>query len=127
MTMAATPSKKRIIISYDNMSQDLKDAFDKKYPHGYADYMGDIMKVEIPNRPCFYAVKFKPEPEDEETQEDVLYMVKIKVVTDDAEDVEKELFEDHSDDGGVDSDGEVLPGNDNDFNTHTDEESDEED
>ena len=125
--MTVIRPKKRIIISYDNMSQDLKDAFDRKYPHGYADYMGDIMEVEITNKPCFYAVKFKPEQEDEEVQEDVLYMVKIKVVTDDAEDVEKELFEDHSDEGGVDSDGEVLPGNDNDFNTHTEDESDEED
>ena len=125
--MAAVQSKKRIIISYDNMSQDLKDAFDRKYPHGYADYMGDIMRVDKPDGTCFYAVQFKPEAEEDEVVEDVLYLVKIVVNTDDVEEVEKDLFEDHSDDGGVDSEGEPLPGNDNDFNTHSEDEADEED
>ena len=41
--MATAPVKKRFVVSYDNMSQDLKDAFDRKYPHGYLDYMGDIV------------------------------------------------------------------------------------
>ncbi len=124
--MAVIQPKKRIIISYDNMSQDLKDAFERKYPHGYADYMGDIMKVDKPDGTCFHAVRFKPENEDDEVVEDVLYLVKINVNTDAADEVEKELFEDHSDEEGVGSDGEVLPGNDNDFNTHSEEESDEE-
>ncbi|MBP5506120.1 MAG: hypothetical protein J6X89_08505 [Bacteroidales bacterium] len=124
--MAVNQPKKRIIISYDNMSQDLKDAFDRKYPHGYADYMGDIMKVDKPDGSCFHAVPFRPENEDEEVVEDVLYLVKINVNTDNVEEVEKELFEDQSDEGGGDSDGEVLPGNDNDFNTHSDDDSDEE-
>ena len=125
--MPTAPVKKRFVVSYDNMSQDLKDAFDRKYPHGYADYMGDIMKVDKPDGTFFHAVKFKPEPEDDEVVEDVLYLVKIKVNTDDVEEVEKELFEDHSDDSGVDSEGEPLPGNDNDFNTHSEDESDDED
>ena len=125
--MTVIRPKKRIIISYDNMSQDLKDAFDRKYPHGYADYMGDIMKVEKPDGSCFYAVQFKPEAEEDEVVEDVLYLVKIVVNTDNVDEVEKDLFEDHSDEGGVDSEGEPLPGNDNDFNTHSEDESDEED
>ena len=120
--MATAPVKKRFVVSYDNMSQDLKDAFDRKYPHGYMDYMGDIMKVDKPDGTFFHAVKFKPEPEDDEVVEDVLYLVKIKVNTDDVEEVEKELFEDHSDEN-VDSEGEPLPGNDNDFNTHSEDES----
>ena len=120
--MATAPVKKRFVVSYDNMSQDLKDAFDRKYPHGYLDYMGDIMKVDKPDGTFFHAVKFKPEPEDDEVVEDVLYLVKIKVNTDDVEEVEKELFEDHSDEN-VDSEGEPLPGNDNDFNTHSEDES----
>lgn len=124
--MAVNQPKKRIIISYDNMSQDLKDAFDHKYPHGYADYMGDILKVDKPDGTCFHAVQFKPEAEEGEEVEDVLYLVKITVNTDDVEEVEKELFEDNTDDG-VDSEGGVLPGNDNDFNTHSEDEADEED
>ena len=125
--MPTAPVKKRFVVSYDNMSQDLKDAFDRKYPHGYADYMGDILKVDKPDGTSFYAVRFKPEPEDEEEVEDVLYLVKINVNTDNVEEVEKDLFEDHSDEDGVGNEGDVLPGNDNDFNTHSDDESDEED
>ena len=125
--MAVIQPKKRIIISYDNLSQDLKDAFDRKYPHGYADYRGDLMKVDKPNGTCFYAVPFKPEADEDEVVEDVLYLVKIVVNTDNVDAVEKDLFEDHSDEGGVDSEGEPLPGNDNDFNTHSEEEADEED
>ena len=125
--MAAVQSKKRIIISYDNMSQDLRDAFDRKYPHGYADYMGDIMRVDKPDGTCFHAVQFKPEAEEDEVVEDVLYLVKIVVNTDAVEEVEKDLFEDNSDDEGMGSEGEPLPGNDNDFNTHSDDEADDED
>ncbi len=119
----AEPVKKRFVVSYDNMSQDLKDAFDRKYPHGYADYMGDILKVDKPDGSFFHAVRFKPEPEDDEPQEDVLYLVKINVNTDDAEKVEKDLFEDNGADDDADPDGGVLPGNDNDFNTHSEDDS----
>ncbi len=107
------------------MSKDLKDAFDRKYPHGYADYLGDILKVDKPDGSCFHAVRFKPETEDGQQAEDVLYLVKINVNTDNVEEVEKELFECHNDEGDVDS-GDVLPDNDNDFNTTNDEDSDEE-
>jgi len=123
--MPTAPVKKRFVVSYDNMSQDLKDAFDRKYPHGYADYMGDILKVDKPDGTCFHAVRFKPEAEDDQEVEDVLYLVKINVNTDDVEKVEKDLFEDNSDDSGVDSDGDVLPGNDNDFNNSEDDSDDE--
>ncbi len=119
--------KKRFVVSYDNMSQDLKDAFDRKYPHGYADYMGDILKVDKPDGSFFHAVRFKPEPEDDEPVEDVLYLVKINVNTDDAEKVEKDLFEDNGGDDDDDTEGGVLPGNDNDFNTHSEDDSDDED
>lgn len=84
------------------------------------------MKVDKPDGTCFHAVQFKPEAEEGEEVEDVLYLVKITVNTDDVEEVEKELFEDNTDDG-VDSEGGVLPGNDNDFNTHSEDEADEED
>lgn len=119
--------KKRFVVSYDNMSQDLKDAFDRKYPHGYADYMGDILKVDKPDGSCFHAVRFKPEPEEDQPPQDVLYLVKINVNTDDAEKVEKDLFEDNGGDDDADPDGGVLPGNDNDFNTHSEDDSEDDD
>ena len=86
--------KKRAVISYENMSDELMDAFREKYPHGYADYMGDIFKVEKPDGSSFYAVSLEIP--------DALYLVKIKVKVDDYGDVENELFKDEDDGGDVD-------------------------
>lgn len=88
--------KKRAVISYENMSDELMDAFREKYPHGYADYMGDIFKVDKPDGTSFYAVSLEIP--------DALYLVKIKVKIDDYDEVEKDLFKDE--DGGDDGDGE---------------------
>ena len=33
------PNKRRAVISYENMSDELREAFEEKYPHGYADYL----------------------------------------------------------------------------------------
>lgn len=85
--------KKRAVISYENMSDELMDAFREKYPHGYADYMGDIFKVEKPDGSSFYAVSLEIP--------DALYLVKIKVKVDDYGDVESELFKDEEDGGDV--------------------------
>lgn len=85
--------KKRAVISYENMSDELMDAFREKYPHGYADYMGDIFKVEKPDGSSFYAVSLEIP--------DALYLVKIKVKVDDYGDVESELFKDEDDGGDV--------------------------
>ena len=49
-------NKKRAVISYENMSEELMEAFKEKYPRGYADYMGDIFKVDKPDGTSFYAV-----------------------------------------------------------------------
>ena len=73
--------KKRAVISYENMSEALMDAFKEKYPHGYADYMGDIFKVDKPDGTSFYAVTLEIP--------DALYLVKIKVKVDDYEDAEE--------------------------------------
>ena len=35
------------------MSPELAEAFKEKYPHGYADYMGDIFKVVKPDGTFF--------------------------------------------------------------------------
>ena len=78
--------KKRAVISYENMSQDLLDAFKEKYPHGYADYLSDIIKVDKPDGSCFYAVSLEVP--------DASYLVKIKVRVDDREDIENGLFKD---------------------------------
>ena len=41
------PNKRRAVISYENMSDELREAFEEKYPHGYADYLGDLVKIKV--------------------------------------------------------------------------------
>lgn len=90
-------NKKRAVISYENMFPELKEAFDEKYPHGYADYMGDIFKVDKPDGSFFHAVSVEIP--------DAIYLVKIKVKTDDYADVENGFFKDNQDTDGSDEDG----------------------
>jgi hypothetical protein len=104
--MTAITPKKRSVISYENMSQELQDAFKEKYPHGYADYMGDIIKVERPNGEPFYAVSLEVP--------DAIYLVKIKVRIDEYEDVEDDLFKGDDDDDEGGEDGE-FPASDDDI------------
>lgn len=92
----ATP-KKRMVVSYDNMSPELLAAFKEKYPKGYADYLGDIFKVEKPNGDCFYAVYLEiPE---------AVYLVKIDVNMDDYSNAEDDLFSGNDGDDGDEGDG----------------------
>jgi hypothetical protein len=95
------PEKKRRAVSYANMSQELQDAFNAKYPHGYSDYLGDILKVDRPNGDPFYAVPVETE--------DSIYLVKIEVKTDDKEDVENGLFKDMGDDEAATPEEEDIP------------------
>lgn len=94
-TQKAHSAKKRVAISYDNMSPELLAAFKEKYPRGYADYLGDIFKVEKPNGTFFYAVYLE--------LSDAIYLVKIDVDID--ENTDDELFDDEQD--NVDDD--VFP------------------
>jgi len=99
---------KRAVISYENMSQELLDAFKEKYPRGYSDYLSDIIKVDKPDGSCFYAVSLEVPG--------AIYLVKIKVHVDDKEDIENGLFKDEDDADGdePDSDG-AFPASDDDI------------
>ena len=79
----AEDNKKRHIVSYENMSPELAAAFAEKYPNGYNDYFGDLTKYPKPDGTFFYAVCVEIP--------DAIYLVKIKVKVDDAEDIEKWL------------------------------------
>lgn len=98
--------KKRAVISYENMSQELLDAFKEKYPHGYADYLGDIIKVDKPDGTSFYAVSLEIP--------DAIYLVKIKVKIDEYEDVQDDLFKDEDTDESEDGDS-GFPASDDDI------------
>ena len=89
--------KRRAVVSYENMSEELAAAFAEKYPKGYADYFHDLVKYDKPNGDCFYAVTVEIP--------DAIYLVKIKVKTDDAEDIERWLDGDDGDDSDSDNDG----------------------
>ncbi len=106
--MAARQQKKRAVVSYANMSPELANAFKEKYPKGYADYMGDIFKVDKPDGTFFYAISLEiPE---------AIYLikidVKIDVKIDDYEDVENGLFGDADVDADGGTDGDTFPDND---------------
>ena len=100
--------RRRAVISYDNMSPELQAAFKEKYPRGYADYMGDLFKVDKPDGSSFYAV--------EVDIPDAVYLVKIDVDIDD-------LFDDDVEDAaGID--GEVFPDNGDDMQGGEDDQMD---
>ena len=93
----STTHKKRAVISYENMSEELAAAFAEKYPKGYSDYFPNLVKYDKPDGTSFYAVTIEIPT--------AIYLVKIKVKTDDAEDIERWLDgEDNEDDAGNDSD-----------------------
>lgn len=76
-------TRKRHVISYENMSAELENLFNEKYPKGFNDYLDDLVKYTKPDGTPFYAVTMETE--------DAIYLVKIQVETDDAEDIERWL------------------------------------
>jgi len=82
-------SKKKRILSYENMDAALKEAFDEKYPKGFSDYLPDLNKYEKPDGSVFYAVTLETE--------DTVAIIKIQVKTDAAEDIERWLDQDADD------------------------------
>jgi len=83
-------NKKKHVVSFENMSPELSAKFNELYPRGFNDYLPDIVKFSPGIHPVtkkqiepFYAVTV-------ETDTDI-YLVKIKVRVDDAEDIERWL------------------------------------
>ncbi|MCF0165059.1 MAG: hypothetical protein HUJ92_07215 [Bacteroidales bacterium] len=110
-------NKKRFVINYENMFPELQEAFMEKYPHGYADYMGDIFKVDKPDGTFFHVVSLETE--------DAVYLVRIKVHTDDIDEMEKNLFNDGADDDEPEGGDEGFPAEDGDFAGAPDDETEE--
>ena len=89
--MSPVQKKRRAVISYENMSPELAAAFAEKYPKGFNDYLPDLMKYDKPDGTSFYAVTVEIP--------DAIYLVKIKVKTDNIDDIERWL---DGEDGGDD-------------------------
>ncbi len=83
--MAKVISKKRLVTSFNNLSQELQDAVKELYPTGFSDAM---MRVDKPNGDFFYAVPFETE--------EISYLVKIDVKIDDIseEEDDKDYYDD---------------------------------
>ena len=96
----STKTKRRGVVSYENMSEELAAAFAEKYPKGYSDYFTDLVKYDKPDGTSFYAVMIEIP--------DAIYLVKIKVKTDDVEDLERWLDGDDGDENDSEE-GESLP------------------
>jgi len=89
---------KRVIVSYEKMSEELQMLFKEKYPRGYADYMEDLMTFEKPDGSSFTAVSI--------SADDAMYLIKMPVKVDGYDDAEKDIFDgedtDSEDNGGDD-------------------------
>lgn len=82
----ATTKKRRnnLIVSYKNLSDDLKALFKEAYPDGYTDY---IQRFTKPNGETIFVVPFETD--------DTAYMVKFELKIDTmGEDLDKALFDD---------------------------------
>ena len=95
-TSPTRSSKRRAVVSYANLSPELLSAFKDKYPRGYADYMGEVFKVDKPDGSFFYAISLEVT--------DAIYLVKVDVKIDDYEDLERGLFGSNNEDEGSDPD-----------------------
>lgn len=65
------------------MSSEVAEAFNDKYPKGFHDYLPDLVKYTKPDGTPFYAVTLEIP--------DAIYLVKIDIKTDDAEDIARWL------------------------------------
>lgn len=75
--------KKRHLVSFEKMKPELAQAFNEKYPGGLGSTLDDLVKYPKPDGTFFYAVTVETE--------DSINLVKIPVLVDKAEDVEKWL------------------------------------
>jgi hypothetical protein len=76
-------NKKKIIVHFNNLTPEVLEAVQKKYPEGYQDH---VFKVTKPNNDFFYAITVDTE--------DASYLIKINVKIDTATDekIAEQLF-----------------------------------
>ena len=93
--------KKRAVVSYENMSDELSQAFAEKYPRGLIDYLPDVQKIDKPDGTSIYTVTVEIPS--------AIYLVKVKMKIDDLDDLDRWLDADNADSGDDDEEGEALP------------------
>lgn len=92
--------KKRAVVSYENMSEELAAAFAEKFPRGERDYFSIVKSITKPDGSTIHTVELE--------LPDAIYLVKVQMKMDDAEDLERWLDADDADDE-ENGDGDTLP------------------
>ena len=82
--------KKRAVVSYEKMPEEVAAAFEEKYPRGVQDYLPDVQKIDKPDGTSIYTVTIEIPS--------AIYLVKVQIKVDDLNDVDKWLDEDDTDD-----------------------------
>ncbi|MDR1055005.1 MAG: hypothetical protein LBL90_04100 [Prevotellaceae bacterium] len=96
-TVKSSNGKRRLVVSYKNLSPELIELVREKYPRGYAD---DVFKVDKGNGDFFHAITLDTA--------DATYLIKVDVKVDtEIEEVERQLFGGNND---PDSGGEMGDG-----------------
>lgn len=96
--------KKRAVVSYENMSEELAAAFAEKYPRGLVDYLPDVKQVKKPDGTSIYTVEVEIPS--------AIYLVKVQIKVDDTEELNKWLDEEASEDDAdtqTPNEGDTLP------------------
>lgn len=88
MVSKVATAKKRVIISYMNLSPELLGAFKLTYPHGHNEAM---IRIDKPGGEFFYVVPLETE--------EISYLVKVdvKIDTKPEEELEKDYYSDEED------------------------------
>lgn len=78
-------TKKRVVVSYKNLTPELLEEVKKKYPLGYTDHM---IRVDKGPGDFFYAIVLETD--------DISYLIKVEVKVDDQieEEEDKEYYDD---------------------------------
>lgn len=95
MTSSKKVPKKRVVVSFENLSDELREALKARYPLGFADNM---IRIDKPNGEFFYGVVLEAE--------DTSYLIKLKVKID--QNPEEEFDKDQY--GATDDDNDEIKG-----------------
>lgn len=92
MTSKAANTKKKVIVSYLNLTPELLEAFKLRYPHGYADA---LIRIDKPTGGFFYVVPLETE--------EISYLVKVdvKIDTKPEEELDKDYYDEEEEGGDI--------------------------
>lgn len=95
-------SKRRAVVSYENMSEEVAAAFAEKYPRGAVDFIPDVQKITKPDGTSIYTVTIEIPS--------AIYLVKVPIKVDDSDDIDRWLdSDDDTNSGGDEDEGDTLP------------------